>query len=130
LKEQNFGKDVILGNNKNGSSGNHKTGNGEGNNQSQNKRALTLEQQALQQKLKSAWKIATEKGDEGALAKIRSAMEDLEKELVIKDEEGVVEESSLQKMQQAMQEKDDNEEDVVGLISDLEAALEERETDD
>eukprot|EP00970_Alexandrium_tamarense_P020451 scaffold15251_cov214-Alexandrium_tamarense.AAC.2 len=130
LKEQNFGKDVVLGNNKNGSSGNHKTGNGEGNNQSQNKRALTLEQQALQQKLKSAWKIATEKGDEGALAKIRSAMEDLEKELVIKDEEGVVEESSLQKIQQAMQEKDDNEEDVVGLISDLEAALEERETDD
>jgi hypothetical protein len=57
-------------------------------------------------------------------------MEDLEKELVIKDEEGVVEESSLQKIQQAMQEKDDNEEDVVGLISDLEAALEERETDD
>lgn len=91
------------------------------------KRALTLEQQALQQKLKSAWKIASQKGDSGALEKIRKAMEDLEKDLIIVEEEEDT--STLDKIQRAMRERDDaprrigeDEEEEVGLISDLEEA--------
>eukprot|EP00984_Skeletonema_dohrnii_P026658 scaffold16024_cov81-Skeletonema_dohrnii-CCMP3373.AAC.1 len=91
------------------------------------KKALTLEQQALQQRLKSAWKIATQKGDSGALEKIQKAMEDLEKELIIEEE---VEEdtSTLDRIQRAMRERDEvrddeEEEEVVGLVSDLEEAI-------
>jgi len=94
------------------------------------KKALTLEQQALQQRLKSAWKIATQRGDSGALEKIQKAMEDLEKELIIEDEEVEVmeETSTLDLIQRAMRERDearddDEEEEVVGLVSDLEEAI-------
>jgi hypothetical protein len=95
-------------------------------------KALTLEQQALQQRLKSAWKIATQKGDTGALEKIQKAMEDLEKELIIIEEDDEEEEedtSTLDKIQRAMRERDeirrddDEEEEVVGLVSDLEEAI-------
>ncbi|KAK1734021.1 hypothetical protein QTG54_015279 [Skeletonema marinoi] len=90
------------------------------------KKALTLEQQALQQRLKSAWKIATQKGDSGALEKIQKAMEDLEKELII--EEVVEDTSTLDRIQRAMRERDEvrddeEEEEVVGLVSDLEEAI-------
>ena len=93
------------------------------------KKPLTLEQQALQQRLKSAWKIAMQKGDEGALEKIQKAMEDLEKELIIVEEEEDT--STLDVIQRAMRERDerrvDDERDgeegeMVGLISDLEEA--------
>ena len=96
------------------------------------KKALTLEQQALQQRLKSAWKIATQKGDSGALEKIQKAMEDLEKELIIEEEVVVVEDetSTLDLIQRAMRERDEarndneeEEEEVVGLVSDLEEAI-------
>ena len=90
------------------------------------KKALTLEQQALQQRLKSAWKIATQKGDSGALEKIQKAMEDLEKELIIEEEEE--DRSTLDIIQKAM--RDDDEEEVVGLVSDLEEAMETSEIDD
>jgi len=91
------------------------------------KRALTLEQQALQQRLKSAWKIATQKGDSGALEKIQKAMEDLEKELIIEEVE-VEDTSTLDRIQRAMRERDEvrddeEEEEVVGLVSDLEEAI-------
>ena len=94
------------------------------------KKPLTLEQQALQQRLKSAWKIAMQKGDEGALEKIQKAMEDLEKELIIVEEEEE-DTSTLDVIQRAMRERDerrvdddrDGEEgEMVGLISDLEEA--------
>ena len=95
------------------------------------KKALTLEQQALQQRLKSAWKIATQKGDSGALEKIQKAMEDLEKELIIEEEVEVGDETStLDLIQRAMRERDEarndnevEEEEVVGLVSDLEEAI-------
>ena len=114
------------------------------------KRALTLEQRARQEKLKSAWKIAMQKGDSGALEKIRKAMEELEKELLIPDinddydYDGTIEETSLQKIRRAMREsgndngvidkkidrtnrfQDEGEEDVVGLIADLEEATKTR----
>jgi hypothetical protein len=97
------------------------------------KKPLTLEQQALQQRLKSAWKIAMQKGDEGALEKIQKAMEDLEKELIIveEEEEDDMSSSTLDVIQRAMRERDerrvdddmDGEEgEMVGLISDLEEA--------
>ncbi|KAL7453144.1 hypothetical protein ACHAWC_004808 [Mediolabrus comicus] len=98
------------------------------------KKPLTLEQQALQQRLKSAWKIAMQKGDEGALEKIQKAMEDLEKELIIVEEEEEddnMSSSTLDVIQRAMRERDerrvdddrDGEEgEMVGLISDLEEA--------
>uniref|UniRef100_A0A7S2PXY5 Uncharacterized protein n=1 Tax=Skeletonema marinoi TaxID=267567 RepID=A0A7S2PXY5_9STRA len=90
------------------------------------KKALTLEQQALQQRLKSAWKIATQKGDSGALEKIQKAMEDLEKELIIVEVEEDT--STLDRIQRAMRERDEvrddeEEEEVVGLVSDLEEAI-------
>ena len=99
------------------------------------KKALTLEQQALQQRLKSAWKIATQKGDSGALEKIQKAMEELEKELIIVVEEKEEEDdeddtsSTLDLIQRAMRERDEvvrdseQEEEVVGLVSDLEEAI-------
>ena len=134
------------------------------------KKSLTLEQQATQQKLKAAWKIAQQRQDEGAIEKIQKAMEELEKDVLNNPdneripgddnpEEGeeprifaerlneLKQESALEKIQRAMykstdmpssqqqqkfQEKD--EEDVVGLISDLEEAainsLDEVDTDD
>ena len=106
------------------------------------KKPLTLEQQALQQRLKSAWKIAMQKGDEGALEKIQKAMEDLEKELIIVEEEEDT--STLDVIQRAMRERDERrvdddrdekEGEMVGLISDLEEAtlgleMEDEEDDD
>ncbi|KAL7462861.1 hypothetical protein ACHAXS_003233 [Conticribra weissflogii] len=110
-----------------------------------NKKALTLEQQAKQQKLKAAWKVAMEKGDEGALEKIQMAMEEMEREIMANENknDSIADEydgeSSLEKIQRAMREsggvKDtetdrrkkkfesyDEEEDFVGLISELEEA--------
>jgi len=115
-------------------------------NSSSIKKTLTLEQQAKQQQLKAAWKIAMEKGDEGALEKIQTAMEEMEKEIMENNKnenDGVAGEyegeSSLEKIQRAMRESggvEDSErdrrrnkfgsngekEDVVGLISELEEA--------
>ena len=136
LKEQNFGKDTPSSSTDNinvSSSSSTESSAGIGNAE----KALTLEQQALQQTLKSAWKIATQKEDEGALQKIQAAMEDLEREVMnnpankqVLPEE--VEESALDKIQRAMQrEEKDNvtDEDVVGLVSELEDAVEEEFTD-
>ena len=136
LKEQNFGKDTPSSSTDNmnvSSSSSTESSAGIGNAE----KALTLEQQALQQTLKSAWKIATQKEDEGALQKIQAAMEDLEREVMnnpannqVLPEE--VEDSALDKIQRAMQrEGKDNatDEDVVGLVSELEDAVEEAFTD-
>ena len=142
LKQENFGKnpaasgggtskrDESVGSNNDNTSNDNKN--------QQQKKALTLEQQALQQRLKSAWKIAIQREDEGALEKIQKAMEDLEKEVIMEnnnpddtdgEEEG--EESSLQKVQRAMLDdkssqgmvkEEGDEEEVVGLISELEEA--------
>ena len=79
--------------------------------------------------------------DEGALEKIQKAMEDLEKEVIMEtnnpndaDDE---EETSLQKVQRAMLDdkssqrmlKEKGEEEVVGLISELEEATTSRMED-
>lgn len=106
---------------------------------------LTLEQQAMQQKLLSAWKVASQRKDAGALERIQQAMEALEREVTYDDDdddEG--EESTLKIIQRAMQlnkDKSDRlqmppgdgnmnasqsllpqDEEVVGLISELEEA--------
>ncbi len=122
LGRQNFGRDPIpnIGN----SNDIADDGRGSENNSQQRpqrKKSLTLEQQVLQQRLKSAWKVAMQREDEGALEKIREAMEELEREVT--QEEDEEEESSLGKIQRAMREGGDDagkEEDLVGLISELE----------
>ncbi|KAL7537218.1 hypothetical protein ACHAWF_005693, partial [Thalassiosira exigua] len=97
--------------------------------------SLTLEQRALRQKLTSAWKVATRRGDAGALEKIKEAMEDLEHEVrkgdAGREEEGSRDESGLGAIRRAVRKgsidgKDDDgeEEEAVGLISELEAAAE------
>ncbi|KAL9184938.1 hypothetical protein ACHAXT_002715 [Thalassiosira profunda] len=130
LEQQNFGK------NPDADSGNENVSSAESSTTPSTppKKSLTLEQQALQQRLKSAWKIAVQKEDAGALEKIQKAMEDLERDVMENaDEEETVEESALQKIQQAMQQsggdepqrrrfKEEEGEDEVGLISDLEEA--------
>ena len=124
LQQQNFG--------------NNPTGGGEGGDatittssdkpQQPKTSPLTLEQQALQQKLRSAWKIAMQKEDTGALEKIQKAMEDLERE-VTKNNPNNDEESSLSKIQRAMQQGDtiispeEAGEAAVGLISELEESV-------
>ncbi|EJK43735.1 hypothetical protein THAOC_37802 [Thalassiosira oceanica] len=86
---------------------------------SEKRKPLTIEQQATQQRLKSAWKIAVERDDKLAIEKILSAMRDLERELEDDaDENDSPEESSLERIKKAMQMS----EDQVGLIADLEDA--------
>jgi len=161
LEEQNFGKDDITSLASSSSSSFNNSNNNNTTNSSSTyrstpqgtessagignvKKSLTLEQQATQEKLKAAWKIALQRQDEGALEKIQLAMEELELEVVSnptneEDSEYVEminelreEQSTLDKIQLAMQESDVSEdvperdysggEDVVGLISDLEEA--------
>ena len=91
-----------------------------------------MEQQATQQKLISAWKIASQRNDAGALERIQKAMEDLEKEVTYEDGDSVdeLEETALKIIQRAMQLNmppgdggiSPQEEEVVGLIYDLEEA--------
>jgi hypothetical protein len=92
---------------------------------------LTLEQQATQHKLMSAWKIANQRNDAGALERIQKAMEDLEEEVSYDDDgdDDDVDDSALKIIQRAMQLKKPSDsdilaqdEEVVGLISDLEEA--------
>jgi hypothetical protein len=90
----------------------------------QNKRAiqLTLEQLAMQQKLKSAWKVATEKNDAIALERIQKAMQEFEQQL----EASQKKETSLQMIKQAMREEDPrDDEEAVSLITELEDAINE-----
>jgi hypothetical protein len=90
----------------------------------QNKRAiqLTLEQLAMQQKLKSAWKVATEKNDVIALERIQKAMQEFEQQL----EASQKKETSLQMIKQAMREEDPrDDEEAVSLITELEDAINE-----
>ena len=91
--------------------------------------SLTFEQQAKQLQLQSAWKIAMQKEDAGALGRIRKAMEELEREVMMmevggegKDEEGEGEDSTLMTIRRAMMRDGEDEDDVVGLMSDLEEA--------
>ncbi|KAL3816845.1 hypothetical protein ACHAXA_005123 [Cyclostephanos tholiformis] len=92
------------------------------------KLSLTFEQQAKQIQLQSAWKIATQKDDAGALGRIREAMEELKKEVMMmgvgggKDDEGAGENSTLMMIRRAMMSHSEDEEEVVGLMSDLEEA--------
>ena len=93
------------------------------------KPSLTFEQQAKQLQLQSAWKIAMQKEDAGALGRIRKAMEELEREVMMmevggegKDEEGEGENSTLMTIRRAMMRDGEDEDDVVGLMSDLEEA--------
>ena len=92
---------------------------------------LTLEQQATHHKLMSAWKIANQRNDAGALERIQKAMEDLEEEVSYDDDgdDDDEDESALKIIQRAMQLKKPSDsdilaqdEEVVGLISDLEEA--------
>ena len=128
LKAENFGKNptASLGDS-------NDRANNDNSRQPDPKQSLTLEQKAMQQILKSAWKIATEKDDKGALEKIQKAMEDLEKKVVENVNRGSniepekTRESTLQTIQSAMRlekgtDGDEVEEEVVGLISDLEEA--------
>ncbi|KAL3802689.1 hypothetical protein HJC23_012013 [Cyclotella cryptica] len=102
----------------------------------QNQKALTLEQQAIQQRLKSAWKVATEKNDSEALKKIQKAMHDFEKQLDLKSDEEEPkksddnDDSSLQKIRRAMKaDETDNDDEVVSLITELEEAMDESDFD-
>ena len=159
LKEQNFGKDDISpsSSSSSSSSNNNNTTNSSSSTYrstpqgtessagiSNVKKSLTLEQQATQEKLKAAWRIAQLRQDEGALERIQLAMEELELEVIsnpTNEEEDSEydeminelreEQSTLDKIQRAMQDKDSSEDiperdysgqEVVGLISDLEAA--------
>jgi hypothetical protein len=125
LKDQNFGKNPNLS----GVDPNPQTSKATRSHQS--KKQLTLEQQVRVKRLKSAWKIATEKNDTAALEKIQKAMEDFEKEVesfMQKSERGEGEETSLQKIQRAMRDGDGVEE-VVGLISELEEAMDDNGAD-
>jgi hypothetical protein len=102
------------------------------------KPSLTFEQQARQLQLQSAWKIATQMEDAGALGRIRKAMEELEKEIMMmgvgwaNDDEGAGENATLMTIRRAMMSNSqDEEEEVVGLMSDLEeAAMLKLDTDD
>jgi hypothetical protein len=73
----------------------------------------------MQQKLKSAWKVATEKNDAAALEKIQKAMQDFETQLEAKAQDE--KESSLQRIKRAMRESQD--EETVGLIAELEDSI-------
>jgi hypothetical protein len=70
-----------------------------------------------------------QKEDKGALGRIRKAMEELEREVMMmevggegKDEEGEGENSTLMAIRRAMMRDGEDEDDVVGLMSDLEEA--------
>jgi hypothetical protein len=70
-----------------------------------------------------------QKEDAGALGRIRKAMEELEREVMMmevggegKDEEGEGENSTLMTIRRAMMRDGEDEDDVVGLMSDLEEA--------
>jgi hypothetical protein len=102
----------------------------------QNQMALTLEEQSIKQRLKSAWKVATEKNDTEALKKIQKAMQDFEKQLESKSHEEEPQksddndDSSLQKIRRAMRANESNDDDeVVGLITELEEAMDEGDFD-
>jgi hypothetical protein len=113
LEEQNFGKtpsiDAI-------SDENYSSNRASVESNNKNRKLLTVEQLSMQQKLKSAWKVATEKNDAAALEKIQKAMQDFEKQIDSQTENG--KESSLQRIKRAMRENQD--EEVVGLIIELE----------
>jgi hypothetical protein len=139
LKRDSGGSDI--------GAGTTNTNDGSVNNEQRRRKTkpLTLEQQAMQQKLLSAWKVASQRKDAGALERIQQAMEALEREVTYDDDdddEG--EESTLKIIQSAMQlnkDKSDRlqmppgdgnmnasqsllpqDEEVVGLISELEEA--------
>lgn len=102
----------------------------------QNQMALTLEEQSIKQRLKSAWKVATEKNDTEALKKIQKAMHDFEKQLESKSYEEEPQnddnndDSSLNKIRRAIRANESNDDDeVVSLITELEEAMDERDFD-
>jgi hypothetical protein len=112
-------------------------GGGGGGGGTDKKPSLTFEQQAKQLQLQSAWKIAMQKEDAGALGRIRKAMEELEKEVMMmevgegEDEDGEGENSTLMKIRRAMMSNAEDGEDVVGLMLDLEeATMIKTDTDD
>ncbi|KAL3788482.1 hypothetical protein ACHAW5_002541 [Stephanodiscus triporus] len=112
-------------------------GGGDGGVGTDKKPSLTFEQQAKQLQLQSAWKIAMQKEDAGALGRIRKAMEELENEVMMmevgegEDEEVEGENSTLMKIRRAMMSNAEDGEDVVGLMLDLEeAAMIKTDTDD
>ena len=114
LSEQNFGKSS-----NSSKSDESRNQGGRTEIKSEKTKPLTIEQQATQQRLKSAWKIAVQRDDKLAIEKILSAMRDLERELEdISENDPSDEESSLQRIQNAMQLSEDS----VGLIADLEDA--------
>ena len=112
-----------------GNSGIGGSGIGGGRWETDKKPSLTFEQQAKQLQLQSAWKIAMQKEDAGALGRIRKAMEELEREVMMmevgeegEDEEGEGENSTLMTIRRSMMRDGEDEEEVVGLMSDLEEA--------
>ena len=96
----------------------------------QNKKAMTVEQLATQQRLKSAYKVATRKNDTVALEKIQQAMEDFERQLQLNNSKYEEEnDSSLQKIQRAMEMNSSDNEEAVSLIDELEDAMDENNLD-
>jgi hypothetical protein len=101
-------------------------GGGGGGGGADKKPSLTFEQQARQLQLQSAWKIATQREDAGALGRIRNAMEELEKEIMSMRVGGANvdagENATLMTIRRAMMSNAQDDDDVVGLMSDLEEA--------
>ena len=90
--------------------------------------SLTLEQQSKLKLLQSAYKIATQKEDDGALRRIRMAMDELEndvmemmKQKVTNNNEDI--DSGLSSIRRAMKISTDEENNTVDLLSELEKAV-------
>lgn len=117
LEEQNFGASLT-------GQGTSARGSSASGSSKQSKMDLTVEQLVMQQKLKSAWKVATEKNDTKALSKIQKAMQDFEEQLELNGKDS--NETSLQKIKRAMRENRSDEENC-GLITDLENSIDDNE---
>ena len=90
--------------------------------------SLTLEQQSKLKLLQSAYKIATQKEDDGALRRIRMAMDELENDVMEMMKQKVTNniediDSGLSSIRRAMKISTDEENNTVDLLSELEKAV-------
>jgi hypothetical protein len=97
-----------------------------GNTNNNRKISLTLEQQSKLKLLQSAYKIALQKEDDGALRRIRIAMDELENEVMMMKQTTVTTnnediDSGLSSIRRAM--NISNDEETVDLLSELEKAI-------
>jgi hypothetical protein len=111
---------------------NQRDGDGDGDvissntNNNNSKISLTLEQQSKLKLLQSAYKIALQKEDDGALRRIRIAMDELENEVMMMKQTMMTNnqdiiDSGLSSIRRAM--KISNDEETVDLLSELEKAV-------